>query len=307
MKPAAEDAAPQAKEPPKTSSKGAKKEAEQAPVVAPASPKPRQSETKADEAPHAPHTSAPATKDEEPTGQVEKEKVAETLPATSAFLKLVGSGEGVAPVVSEAMPEMPETLDYKARYARRLREALSLIMEVEPHVTAATVARLIGDESVETLQDVLNGKAIPTFDCLDRLAGTLFIGARRLEALDGLEGALPTFVSLAEVAGVEGASRLIADAPELKEIAFVTDDSRERRCAIIVRYAKLRCCLLTRVAVSSVRRRKTAPELPALTAARTELEEFCGRRSIALTEHEVGASDFDALVWGQIWPGWFFA
>lgn len=239
--------------------------------------------------------------------QQDKPGDAEPLPATAAFLALVGSGSSVAPIVSEAMPEEPETIDYRGRYARRLREALSLIMEVEPHVTAASVARLLGDESVETLQDVLNGQAMPTFGYLDAIERTLFIGTRRLEAPDGLEVSLPTFVSLAEVAGCDAVAGILAGTDDLLEIAVITDDSRERRCALVVRFATLRCCLLTRSSVSSARRRKATDELSALSAVRAELDEFCRRRQVSLTEHEVGVADFDALVFGHIWPGWFFA
>lgn len=185
-------------------------------------------------------------------------------------------------------------LDYALRYAERLRYVLALMRDAIPGISAATVARELEDESVAQLQEVLNGQRIPTFAYLDGLRECLCVNVERLEASDGWADNLPAFCTLQELYSPEEVADLLVSDPPT-EIAYVVDDAPERHTGLIVRFAGLRCALLTRTAAE-------AQEDEFLRMV-DELDDFARVRGVARSSRSVSAAQWDALVAGTLWPG----
>ena len=238
------------------------------------------------------------------TSEQSSKPIVEALPALTAFL------DGVAPVrfVPINAADTPHTdaaapIDYALRYAERLREALALMGEALPGFSAARVARELGDESVQALQEVLNGQQIPSFAYLDKVRDRLFISVDRLEAPDGYEQDMPVFLSLDELGGSKRVARVVAeDVP--REIAYVVDDAKQRRTGVILRFGDVRCAMLTRAEVpAETNRRKRTPELELFVRMVEELDSFANRHGIERSSYQITADQWDALVLGEIWPG----
>lgn len=231
------------------------------------------------------------------------------LPATRAFLELMvdAPSRGMRFVASETndvqgTADLGAPVDYALRYAERLRYAFALMRKVLPTITYAAAARALGDASVEHLQQIVNGQAIPEFAYLDRLQERIGINVQRLEASDGNEDGIPTFVSLHESLGARGVESFLLEEPP-QEIAYVVDDSDERRTGVIVRFSEVRCALLTRRAVSGAARRSEAPQLEAFIRMVDELDGFARAHDVARTSRQVSADDWNRLVQGSVWPG----
>ena len=193
-------------------------------------------------------------------------------------------------------------LDYALRYAERLRGVLALMREGNYCVTAAAVARAVGDKSVSCLQDILNGQKIPDFDYLDKLKASLQINPDYLEAPDGQEDAIPVFCTYQELLAQDGErADLSEDVPQ--EIAYVVDDSRERRTGVILRFTNQRCVLLSRVAVEAEARRDQSEKLDAFVRMVDELDTFARDKGIARTSRQTSADNWNKLVDGRMWPG----
>ena len=231
------------------------------------------------------------------------------LPATTAFLQLMEQPQsrgahyvtkGKDELLAATDPASP--VDYALRYAERLREAFSLMRRANPRITLATIARELGDESVEMLQEVVNGQRIPTFAYLDKLSARVFVNVERLEVPDGIVEDLPIFTTMQEAMGTEGVGRtLFEDAPQ--EIAYVVDDSDDRRTGVIVRLSDTRCVLMTRGAVRGAARRGDNAQLEAFIRMVDELDGFARAHDVLRTSRQVTAADWNALESGHIWPG----
>lgn len=180
-------------------------------------------------------------------------------------------------------------VDYALRYAERLRHAFALVHEGMPRFSAAMAARALGDESMEVLQSVLNGQTMPPFAYLDSLRDHLFVNVERLEACEGQEDALPAFCALDELMDAEGVLRALAEGSPSR-LSYVTNDAkRRRRAVIVVRFAELRCALLSRTAVTQ--------------QVAEELESFARREGVAFERCQIPSPTWDSLVSGRIWPG----
>ena len=193
-------------------------------------------------------------------------------------------------------------LDYALRYAERLRGVLALMREGDPGVTAAAVARAVGDKNVERIQDILNGQRIPDFSYLDALKKELCVNPAYLEAPDGRESSVPAFCAYEELLDERGArADLNEDTPV--EIVYVVDDSQRRRTGVILRFSALRCALLTRVAVEAEAKRGESEKLDAFVRMVDELDSFARDNSILRTSRQISEANWDRLVSGQMWPG----
>ena len=231
------------------------------------------------------------------------------LPATTAFLQLMEQPrprgahymtKGKDELLAAADSAIP--VDYALRYAERLRDAFSLMLRANPRITLAAIARELGDESVEVLQEVVNGQRIPAFAYLDTLGARMFVNVERLEASDVTAEDLPIFTTMQETIGTEGVSRaLFEDAP--REIAYVVDDSDDRRTGVIVRLSDIRCVLMTRGAVRGAARRGDNAQLEAFIRMVDELDGFARAHDVLRTSRQVTAADWNALESGHIWPG----
>lgn len=201
-----------------------------------------------------------------------------------------------------SQPAAAAPLDYAARYAARLREALELVSAGLPGLTAAQVARALGDESVEALQGVLNGTAIPSFAYVDRLCDLLFLNAARLEAADAQTEGLPVFCTLRERYGAEGAAAALEDsAPE--QAVFVMDDGPERRSGTILRLGELRYALVEREPVSADADRYHDPALSAYVKFVRDVDARAKSSGLETRSLKISAADWDALASGRLWPG----
>lgn len=233
----------------------------------------------------------------------------EQLPAMNAFLQRMEQSprKGTRFVTKEAVAQETQRdvavpIDYARRYAERLRYAFSLMHAQVPSLTLAGIARELGDESVERLQKIVNGQMLPAFAYLDILRKRMYVNVDRLEVPDGFEEELPAFVTLEEVCGARGVgSLLIEDVP--CEVAYVVDDSDDRRTGVVIRFSDVRCALLTRVAVRGAVPRATSPELESFIRMVDELDGFARAHDALRTSRQVTAADWDALVAGRVWPG----
>lgn len=232
------------------------------------------------------------------------------LPAMRAFLQLMeeqsspsgtrfvaGSTSNMASVADAAVP-----VDYALRYAERLRYAFALMRGSMPSLSLAAMARVLGDTSVEQLQSIVNGQVIPEFSYLDTLHERLFIGIERLEAPDGSESALPAFATLGEALGVDQVGPALMDETPL-EVAYIVDDSDDRRTGVIVQFSDARCALLTRSAVRGAARRADNAELEAFIRMVDELDGFTRAQDVRRTSRQISAKDWDSLAAGNVWPG----
>ncbi|MDO4797589.1 MAG: hypothetical protein Q4A01_06170 [Coriobacteriales bacterium] len=235
----------------------------------------------------------------------------QALPALQEFLRTVSSQRDAAgarfvatsSTQERASVDLAAPIDYALRYAERLREALALMGETFAGFSAALVARELGDESVERLQEVLNGQRIPAFDYVDRLRDRLFVNPERLEVMDGRELGMPVFASLDELWGPADVARLVVERG-LAEVAYVVDDARNRRTGVILRFSRASCTLLTRAEVPAESESgKRSAELDAFVAMVDELDEYARAEGVERTSRTISASQWDALVAGTIWPG----
>ena len=254
-------------------------------------------------------THAPVGAGGDVSAPVEQVPAEPLLPATREFLSLmnespvrgtrfVGQTErGGRAVVDAAAP-----VDYALRYAERIRSAIALMREAEPTITLAAIARELGDESVEQIQNVVNGQIIPSFAYIDVLHLRAFLNTERLEAPNGMEDELPAFVTLHEAYGTDGVEGvLLTEVP--RELAYVVDDSDDRRTGVIIRMTDVRCVLLTRHAIRGAARRGDNTELEAFIRMVDELDGFAREHDILRTSRQVTAADWDDLVAGRTWPG----
>lgn len=232
------------------------------------------------------------------------------LPAMRAFLQLMeeqSSPRGTRFVASSApntasAPDAAAPVDYALRYADRLRYAFALMRGSMPSLTLATMARVLGDASVEQLQSIVNGQVIPEFTYLDTLHERLFIGIERLEAPDGSEAGLPAFATLCEALGVDQVGPMLMDEIPL-EVAYIVDNSDDRRTGVIVQFSDAQCALLTRTAVRGAARRAENAELEAFIRMVDELDGFTRAHDVRRTSRQISAKDWDSLVAGNVWPG----
>lgn len=233
------------------------------------------------------------------------------LPTLQEFLRVVSGREALggarfvpASVAPAGLPvDMAAPIDYALRYAERLREALSLMGEALPRFSAALVARALGDESVERLQEVLNGQRIPAFSYLDAMREQLFVNVDRLETMDGCVQDMPVYAALDELWCPQEVAQLIVERRPC-EIAYVVDDAEDRRTGVIVRFAQTSCALLSRVAVpAQADGRKRSPELDVFVRMVDELDEYARVQGIERTSRVIKASQWDALATGVVWPG----
>ncbi len=250
----------------------------------------------------------PQSEDE---SQPQPQPVPGALPALQEFLRVVAAEQGAGGARFVGVPsgqegvlvDLAAPIDYALRYAERLRAALAPMGEANAGFSTALVARELKDESVERLQEVLNGQRVPTFDYVDRLRDCLFVNPTRLEVMDGHEQGMPLFVSLDELGGPEEVAQLIVEHRPV-EVAYVVDDAQDRRTGVIVRFSTLGCALLTRAEVpAQTDRRKRPPELEAFVAMVDELDEYARVQGVARTSRTITASQWDALVSGNTWPG----
>ncbi len=254
----------------------------------------------------------PAAPEEEPAAPVDAKAHEEpVLPALVAFLKLMGAEKrttgsryvGATKGEVATMPlDVAAPVDYALRYADRLRYALALMRDAYPTLTAASVARELKDESVASLQSVLNGQEIPSFAYLDRLRDRLFVHVDRLEARDGMEQDLPVFCTLQEMGDADQVADLLCDEPPL-EIAYVVDDAQERRTGVVMRFSDLRCVLLVREPVAAQASRDKSPQLDAFMCMVDELDAFARIHGIDRTSRQISQAQWDALASGRVWPG----
>lgn len=227
------------------------------------------------------------------------------LKALDDFLALVDGEEEpriLAASSNGTPPDVAAPIDYTLRYAERLRGMLALIRVGYAPISAAHVAREAGDESMEYLQAVLNGKRLPGFSYIDRIEQRLFVNHEYLEAPDGTEDVVPAFCTYAEVRKAHPSlPPLDEDLPT--QIAYVVDDTREGRTAVVLRFSAARCALLTRVPVQTKSRRAKNERLDAFLRMVDELDELSRANGIARTSHNVDAATWDELVAGIVWPG----
>lgn len=235
---------------------------------------------------------------------------APAFPAVNEFLSVMSSGaQGSAHPINkgkdiQAVPfDAAGPLDYALRYAERLRNVLALMREGHPWISAAAVARVVGDKTVEHLQSILNGQEIPTFEYLDTLKNRLFINPEYLEATEGVEGSVPVFCTYQELLNEQGLAADLAQNGTPQEIAYVVDDASERRTGMIVRFSALCCVLLTRDAVNADFNGVKNPQLQAFVRMVDELDTYAQSAGIARTSHTVSAAEWDELASGRIWPG----
>jgi hypothetical protein len=260
----------------------------------------------------APESVAPAV--DEP---VEEEPLAEVLssgpqlPALVAFLEAMEEDERTGgtrfvPATDDAQATMSlavaAPIDYALRYAERLRYVLALMREADPRLCAASIARAVGDDSVATIQDVLNGQEIPSFAYLDKLQDKLFVNVNRLEVMDGLEAEMPVFCSLQERYRPQEVAELLCERLPV-QIAYVVDDSESRRTGMVVCFSNASCALLTRQAVDAQPERSKNPRLDAFVSMVDELDDFARERHVERTSHQLSAEQWDNLVAGRIWSG----
>lgn len=240
-----------------------------------------------------------------PSVPEESDETAALTEALATYLAATGDGHDILPGIPDPDAQDTGELDYATRYATRLASALALVREVEPLLTEADVARALGDESVERLQDVLAGRTIPTFAYVDELARTLFVSPRYLEAQEAFSECVPVFASLAEVCGRSAAKELASRIQDLSDVSVITEDARDRRTLVACRIGRTSCCLLTRASVSRARRRKEGADLAGYRKLAAELEAHCKANGIAFSHQEVTSDDFEALACGLVWPGWY--
>ena len=226
----------------------------------------------------------------------------EGLTALREFLELVDR-----PWMAENLMVTDEafdgSIDYAGRYASRLQQALLELMVSDPALTEATLARALGDPSVEHLQAVLSGKAIPEFSYLDRIAATLFVGTMRLEASDANVDAYPMFVTYAEVHGTKSTAQLAKEVDAVTAVRYVVDDSPDRRTVVVMGFGAGRACLLSRVPVASAGHRGQSPELDAFMRLVDEIDSQIANRGVTRTSTQVSGAEFAQLIAGSTWPG----
>ena len=236
------------------------------------------------------------------TPQAPQTTKGDDLPALREFLALVDR-----PWVAENLMVTDDgfdgTVDYAGRYSSRLQQALLELMVTDPALTEATLARALGDPSVEHLQAVLSGAAIPEFSYLDRIAQTLFVGTMRLEAADPNIDAYPMFVTYGEVHGAKSASELAKEADKISAIRYVVDDSPDRRTVVVVGFGPGRACLISRIAVPSAGHRGQSPELDAFMGLVDELDMQISDKGVTRTSTQVSGAEFSQLIAGTTWPG----
>lgn len=220
-----------------------------------------------------------------------QEESASTLPAFSEYLEesVASLADTLDSIGSDDVSfDATGPVDYALRYADRLRNALELIRKGQPRVTAAAVARQLGDTSVRSLQDILNGEQIPDFDYVERISGGLFINPEYLEAVEDMESFIPVFCTFGELLDATGTVLDFAkDAPV--QIAYVVEGSRKKRAGVILRFSALRCALASRVAINS--------------RAKSELDKYARSEGIACTTHTISARTWNELMSGKLWPG----
>lgn len=255
-----------------------------------------------------PAPSAPAT--EAPEQSIPDPQLIPLFPALNEFLGIMAQEEtATSRYVQGSNREATEPfdatgpLDYALRYAERLRSVLALVREGNPRATAAAVARAVGDDTVSYLQSVLNGQEIPTFAYVDALKDRLFINPEHLEATEGMEDTIPVFCTYQELLADRSAQANLGDGEKPCEIAYVVDDSDDRRTGVILRFSALRCVLLTRVPVKAEAKRADNDELGAFVRLVDELDTFARTNGIARTSHSIHAEDWDKLAAGHMWPG----
>lgn len=241
------------------------------------------------------HTMAfvPQSIDVHVTTNATQEKIDVELPAFEDYLDRIQREGRELPYWDDALdkapaPDASAPIDYATRYAERIRTAFMLIHECIPTFSIARAARALGDESVEALQDILNGERIPSFEYLDKLRDRMFVNLTRLEVAGGYEDTVPTFLSLTEVTEITcTAGMLLAQAPS--SMICVLDGSRKRRTALVFCYGPLSSALVGRESCGR--------------GVTNELESYAREHDIAWTTHRVSADEWDKLVAGRMWPG----
>lgn len=244
------------------------------------------------------------SKPSEPVPQAEK-------PATKSFPALRSFLDDVATALEQRRKEKKDevlafdvtaSVDYALRYADRLRQVFLRMQQGNPNFTAAAVARELGDESVERLQNMLNGQGVPSFAYLDKLRDRLFVNVTCLEVPDGRESAVPSFLSLQEYLGKKPeVERLFND--ELTQIAYVVDDSDDRRTGVVFAYGPLRCALLTREAVEGKVKHGSKARLNAYSKMVGELDKYAREHDVERGTRKITAEQWDGLVAGTLWAG----
>ncbi len=277
--------------------------------VAESLPTPQVVESAQDETPAsvAPVVEEPA--EEEPPTQVLESGT--QLQALVAFLEAMeaderAGGTRFVPAAGDVQETMSlavaAPIDYALRYAERLRYVLALMREADPRLCAASIARAVGDDSVATIQDVLNGQQIPSFAYLGKLQDELFVNVERLEVMDGQEIEMPVFRTLQELRRPQEVASLLCERLPA-QIAYVVDDSKSRRTGMVVRFSDTACVLLTRQAVDAQPERSKNPRLDAFVSMVDELDDFARERHVERTSHQLSAEQWNNLVAGRIWPG----
>ncbi len=194
-------------------------------------------------------------------------------------------------------------IDYALRYAERLREVLALVRAGYAGVSAAAVARALGDSTVQRMQDILNGQAIPEFSYLDTMKERLFVNPAYLEVPEGVREDVPAFCTFDELLCERGEEAALVGDWRPRRIAYVVDDSRVRRTGVILSFSDVSCALLTRGVVEAESKARKNPELDAFVRMVDELDSFAREKGIARTSHTVSSDDWDRLVAGTVWPG----
>lgn len=210
---------------------------------------------------------------------------------------------------NEALPEADAALfditgpvDYALRYAERLRRVFSLMQAGSSGFTAAAAAREIGDDSVQALQNMLNGQEIPSFAYLGKLRDRLFINTDFLEAMDGGEDSVAAFLSLQElVESGRTVESLFED--DLRKIVYLVDDSELQRTGVVFCYSPLRCALLSRESVEGNVKRSSKKRLTTYTRMVSELDKYARAKGIERKSITIPASKWDELSAGSAWPG----
>lgn len=194
-----------------------------------------------------------------------------------------------------ALFDVTGPVDYALRYAERLRRAFSLMQAGRPAFTAAAAARELGDESVQALQNMLNGQEIPSFEYLNKLRDRLFINTDFLEAVDGREDSVPAFLSLHDlVESGRAVESLFED--DLREIVYLVDDSEQQRTGVVFCYSPVRCALLSRESVEGNVKRSSKKYL-------IELDKYAKSNGVERRSITIPARKRDELSAGTAWPG----